>query len=214
MEILLFEQIESTHLFLEEALKKGELKAPVLITANRQTGGVGSRGNRWDSIEGNLFLSFALSKDSLPSDLLLQTSSIYFSFLMKETLAGFGSKVWLKWPNDFYIDDKKIGGTITKLLDNKTLICSMGINLKNAPEDFGILDINIDKMKLIDSYNLKLKEHIKWKKIFSQYCVEFEKSRGFCFHDMESGERTSMDVALLNEDGSITINNKKVYSLR
>ena len=214
MEILLFEQLESTHLFLEDAVKKRKLNAPVLISADRQLGGIGSRGNRWESLEGNLFISFALNKDDLPSDLLISSTSIYFAFLMKQTLKSFGSKVWVKWPNDLYLERKKLGGVITKPIGDDILLCSMGINLKNAPKKFNILDINIDKMKLIEAYLLKLKEEIFWKNIFSQYCVEFEKSREFGFYDKISKKRLHLKDASLNEDGSITIENRKVYSLR
>ena len=35
----------------------------------------------------------------------------------------------IKWPNDFYIDDKKIGGTITNL-SGKYVYCGIGTNLK------------------------------------------------------------------------------------
>ena len=214
LEILLFEQIESTHLFLEDALKTNKLKAPVLIGTNRQTNGIGSRGNRWESLEGNLFISFAMDKDDLPPDLPIGSASIYFAFLMKQTLKSFGSKVWVKWPNDLYLERKKLGGVITKMTVDDTLICSIGINLKYAPKNFHILDIDIDKLKLIEAYLLKLKEEIFWKNIFSQYCVEFEKSREFSFYDKALGKRIYLNDASLNEDGSVTIDNRKVYSLR
>jgi len=196
LEILLFEQIESTHLFLEDAIKTNKLKAPVLIGTNRQTNGIGSRGNRWESLEGNLFISFALRKDDLPPDLPISSASIYFAFLMKLTLKSFGSKVWVKWPNDLYLEGKKLGGVITKMIDSTTLICSMGINLKNAPKKFSILDVKVDKMKLIEAYLLKLEEENFWKNIFSQYCVEFEKSREFGFYDKYSNRRLFLKDAL------------------
>lgn len=56
---------------------------------------------------GNLFFSFVLKRNDLPSDLQIQSASIYFSYILKEVLALEGSKIWLKWPNDFYIDNKK-----------------------------------------------------------------------------------------------------------
>ena len=214
MEIHYHKSLDSTHLFLEKAILEKSLKTPVAIVCETQIGGVGSGENSWKSYEGNLFLSFALHKSSLPSDLPIQSASIYFSFLMKEVLSDLGSAVWLKWPNDFYIEDKKIGGTITKLILGETLLCSMGINLKFSPKNFNILDINVKKNRLLDLYFLKLKQDHFWKNIFNIYKIEFEKSKQFTYYDKQIQARVSLNDSILNEDGSITIEDRKVYSLR
>jgi BirA family biotin operon repressor/biotin-[acetyl-CoA-carboxylase] ligase len=105
--------------------------------------GIGSRGNSWSGKKGNLFFSFVIKKEFLPKDLPLQSSLYLCIFLLKKILKDLGFKIWLKWPNDFYIDNKKIGGTITTV--SKDLIyCGIGLNLKNVDEDFGKLDIKID----------------------------------------------------------------------
>jgi hypothetical protein len=46
-----------------------------------------------------------LSKKDLPADLPLASTSIYFSFIMKKRLESMGEALWLKWPNDFYIQN-------------------------------------------------------------------------------------------------------------
>jgi BirA family biotin operon repressor/biotin-[acetyl-CoA-carboxylase] ligase len=214
LEILYLKESASTHVELIEKLQKKELKAPIALVAEVQTAGVGSRENSWIGGEGNLFLSFCIKADTLPSDLPKSSISIYFSYLLKEVLEEFGSHVFLKWPNDFYIENKKIGGTITKILKDDILVCSIGLNLKNAPENFETIDINIDKNILIKNFFLKLKQDIFWKKIFSKYRVEFEKSRCFFYHDEISKKKVSLKSAKLQEDGSILLNNRKVYSLR
>ncbi len=214
MEIIYHDKLPSTHRYLEEALRAQHLKPPVAIIAHTQTQGVGSRGNAWQGLEGNLFLSFALSKEQLPADLPQASASIYFSFIMIALLRELGSQVWLKWPNDFYIKDKKIGGTITSLIRDEFVLCSMGLNLKNAPKDFEILDINIEKKSLIEKYFLKLKQVIFWKNIFRQYKIEFEKSRCFFYTDLASEKKVSLEHATLLQDGSIMIGKRRIYSLR
>jgi len=214
LEILYHDSLPSTHRFLEEGLRAKKLTPPLAIIANRQTEGIGSRGNAWKGLEGNLFLSFCLPKSDLPSDLPLASTSIYFSSIMIELLKELGSKVWLKWPNDFYIGDKKIGGTITSIISDSFVLCSMGINLKNAPKDFEIIDINIEINVLIEKYFLKLKQVIFWKDVFRQYEIEFEKSRCFFYTDSASGKKVSLAHATLLEDGSIMIENRRIYSLR
>ncbi len=214
LEIIYLKEITSTHKVLIEGLCNGSFTAPVALCADVQTSGVGSRGNSWQTGEGNLFLSFCLDVDSLPPDLPKNSISIYFSYILKKALAEFGSKTFLKWPNDFYLGDKKIGGMITKIVKDKTIVCSVGINLKSAPENFAIIDVNIDKFSLLKSLFLKLKEDILWKDIFIEYQVEFKKSQRFLYYDEIEKKKISLKSARLQKDGSIEINGRKVYSLR
>jgi BirA family transcriptional regulator, biotin operon repressor / biotin---[acetyl-CoA-carboxylase] ligase len=98
------------------------LQAPVCVGAFSQTDGKGSRGNDWIGHTGNLFISLPISRFAFPKDLKLESSSIYMAFLMKELLASMGSKIWLKWPNDFYLYDKKIGGAVTNLIGDTSCL--------------------------------------------------------------------------------------------
>ncbi len=214
MEICYFDTLDSTHLFCEQKIREGSLRPPIAVVANRQQAGVGTGENRWESLEGNLFLSFVVGKDALPSDLPLASASIYYAYLMKMTLQEFGSEVWIKWPNDLYLREKKVGGVITKLIADRHLLCSIGLNLKKAPEKFQKIDIEIEIDKLLEAYFLKVKELLLWKKIFSHYKIEFDQSRGCNFFDKQRGARCSLASAILNDDGSITVEKRKVYSFR
>ena len=198
---------------LVEGLGQKEFKAPVALVAERQVAGVGSRGNSWEGFDGNLFLSFALPLKRVTADLPKHSMSIYFSYLMREVLASYGSKLFLKWPNDFYLNEKKIGGTITKIVSD-TVVCSMGINLKSAPKQFAIIDVEIDKISLIESFILKLKEDQSWKQVFRKYQVEFSKSKRFLYYDEMQKRKISLENAELKKDGSIEFDGRKVYSLR
>lgn len=214
MEIIYLEETTSTHNVLVERLRRGEIQAPVALIAEHQVAGVGSRNNHWQGGEGNLFLSFCQEIASLPNDLPKHSMSIYYSFVMKEVLEALGSQLFLKWPNDFYIDDKKIGGTITKVISDKIVVCSMGINLKVAPENFATIDIDVDISSLIKSFILKLKEEKSWKHVFRKYQVEFSKSQRFLYYDEIQKKKVSLKNAQLLKDGSIEFDGRKVYSLR
>ena len=80
--IIYLDEIDSTQSYLKEQLKNKLLFSPVAVVAKRQLAGHGSRGNSWLGEDGNLFLSFAIPKKELPLDLKLESSSIYFSYLM------------------------------------------------------------------------------------------------------------------------------------
>lgn len=211
MEIHWFESLESTQTYLIEAVKSNRLVPPVCIGATTQTSGKGSRGNSWTSEEGNLFISAAFPLSIFPEDLKLESTSIYMAFLMKELLAAMGSEVWLKWPNDFYLKEKKIGGVITNVMQD-TLVCGIGINLVSAPNDFEKIDIVITPQDLTEQYCKLFKELPSWKQIFSKYQLEFELSRVFPTH--HNHEKIALKEAVLLEDGSLMCEGQRIFSLR
>lgn len=211
MKIIILDEVDSTHTYLKELIKKEGYSYPLCITTQMQTNGIGSRGNSWQGKRGNLFFSFVLSKIDLPKDLQLQSASIYFSYVLKKTLVSEGSNLWLKWPNDFYIDNKKIGGTITTATKDLVL-CGIGLNLQEVSSNFGKLDINIDILSTLGSYFKNLKNENSWKEIFSEFKIEFQRSRKF--EATINNKKVSLQNALLNEDGSIEIDQEKVFSLR
>ena len=214
MEICYLDEVDSTHIYLINKVKQNQITPPFAVYAKKQLHGVGSRGNSWHSGEGNLFLSFCIKKSELVFDLPSQSTSVYFSYILKELLNDFGSKVWLKWPNDFYIDDKKVGGTITAFIKNEIIVCSIGLNLKSSLKEYAVLDIEIGKDTLLKSYFLKLKEDIFWKDIFRKYKVEFLRSTKYSYYDKSVQKKLSLKGASLQSDGSVILNNKRIYSLR
>ena len=212
MQILLLEEVDSTQRWLKEELKSNRLQAPVAVYAKRQTQGVGSRGNSWIGEEGNLFLSFALPKASLPGDLKMESASIYFAMLLKDVLEEYGSKVWIKWPNDFYLGEKKIGGMITSIVGSN-LLCGVGLNIVAAPEGFEKLDVVIALEMLVEQFMKKVEKNVSWKQVFRKYSVEFYKNESFYTH-IGNERKLSLRGAKLQEDGSIVINGERIYSLR
>jgi len=211
LEILSFDTLPSTQKYLLEKIEQKALQAPIAIITQQQSSGIGSRDNSWSGGEGNFFASVAVELDMLPKDLSLSSASIYFSFIMKQTLQALGEDIWLKWPNDFYINDDKIGGTITQKVKN-VLVCGIGINLKNTQNGYRALQCDITPEILLKNYLEALEKFPKWKQIFSEYEVEFELSRKFSVH-IENYQKSLSDASLCG-DGSLIIGGKRVYSLR
>ena len=211
MDIQLFNTLPSTQRYLVDALKSQILNAPVAVLALEQDAGIGSRDNSWEGGEGNFFTSVAVNIKELPSDLPLASASIYFSYIMKKVLLELGQNIWLKWPNDFYKNDNKIGGTITQKVSD-VLVCGIGINLKKSQNGYSALQSDISPRLLLEKYLVALEKFPKWKQIFSEYKIEFELSKRFSVHI--ENYQTSLSDATLCEDGSLVIRGKKVYSLR
>lgn len=211
MQIICIEKIASTQLFLCEQIRKDEIKQNTAIYALEQTSGVGSRDNAWISSRGNLHLSFCVREEDLPSDLPLASVSIYFAYLLKDLLAQKGSQIWLKWSNDLYLGDKKVGGVMSHKI-GEFIVCGMGLNLKFAPQNAALCDVEIEIKELVEEFIKVLEKKFLWKQIFSKYVLEFEKSKKFSVH--YEGKLYALKDALLYEDGSILLANKRVYSLR
>jgi len=211
LEIKLFKTLASTQIYLVNAIQNNQLHAPVAVQTLEQNAGIGSRENEWSGGEGNFFASVAIKLEDFPKDLPLASASIYFSFIMKQVLVELGENIWLKWPNDFYKNDEKIGGTITKKV-NDTLVCGIGINLKKSENGYSALQNDISPEYLLDKYLFALEKYPKWKQIFSDYKIEFELSRRFSVH-IENYQKSLYD-AVLQPDGSLIIDGKRVFSLR
>ena len=200
MKIIYFKEIDSTQKYLLENLEEN-----ICIWSDYQTNGIGSRGNSWIGEKGNLFFSFSINKEDLAKDLELQSISIYFMFLLKKVLSQYGSKVKFKWPNDLYLD-KKVGGCITNI-KNDIIIVGIGLNTKKS-ENFNVLDIDIENFTILKSYLELVEKKIEWKEIFNELKKEFDNN------DFFIGKNNYLKDAILNFDGSININNERIYSLR
>ena len=211
MKTLYLKSVGSTQVYIKEQLRDKKLSPPCAVYTMLQTDGIGSRDNSWSGLKGNLFLSFAISLKNLPSDLKLESASIYFSYLLKDILEKLGSQVWIKWPNDLYLQEKKIGGMITNIVKD-TLVCGVGINLVDAPQNFEKLDIAIDIEELLEKYFKNIEKKTSWKQVFSKYKLEFDKNQNFSTHT--NNLRISLADAQLQEDGSVMIAGERIYSQR
>jgi len=199
LEIIYFDKIESTQIYL-----LNNLKSNICIWTDNQTNGIGSRGNSWIGEKGNLFFSFSIDKNSLPSDLPIQSTSIYYMYQLKQLLNNLGSKVKFKWPNDLYLENK-VGGIISNI-KNDIILIGIGLNTKNS-SSFQNLDINLENEKLLKLYFDYLQENKSWKEVFLEYEKEFYKN-SFITSEYD------LSKTFLKEDGSIEINGERIYSLR
>ncbi|ADN80259.1 biotin--[acetyl-CoA-carboxylase] ligase [Helicobacter pylori] len=199
-----FDSLPSTQTYLLEKLKSNELKAPVLIVAKNQSAGIGSRGNIWEGVESALTFSLALNASDLPKDLPMQANALYLGFLFKEVLKELGSQTWLKWPNDLYLGDQKIGGVMVNVYKGMR-VCGIGVN--RVSTKWACLDIGASDDWIIEGFLKKIEENLFWGEVLSKYALEFHRSNSFNFHN-DWGEAVSLKDAELLEDGRICIKGK------
>jgi BirA family biotin operon repressor/biotin-[acetyl-CoA-carboxylase] ligase len=211
LEILYFNELSSTQQYLIDGIKSNTLSANTAIVALSQTNGIGSRGNSWIAKKGDLTFSFAIDSANLPDDLPISSASIYFGFLFKEILKKYQKNIFLKWPNDIYIDNAKCGGIVTHFVKN-IYIVGIGVNLVPRDDLYAYIDAKNAHLSIVESYFLLLKKAPKWQEIFSKFRLEFKNSFGFKVNT-KSG-KVDLSRAKLCKDGSIIIDDERIYSLR
>lgn len=113
------------------------LEGLVILTEN-QTKGKGQRGNTWESAPGkNLTFSVILRPSfiKIPDQFGLH---LICSLAIHDALSTIlGSKLTVKWPNDIYYDDNKLGGI---LIEN---------SLRGSCIEYAIIGIGINVNQLI-----------------------------------------------------------------
>jgi len=211
LEILSFDTLPSTQAYLIKRIDAGEITVPTAVIAAEQTKGMGSRDNNWSGGKGNFFASMAFFPSALPKDMPVLSASIYFAFLMRTVLRQTGKEVWLKWPNDLYCAGDKVGGVITKKLSD-FLVVGIGVNLKKNQNGYSALDTDISPLILLNIFLEEVKKKPSWKEIFSQFKIEFELSKSYFTH--QNGVKVAMKHAMLCDDGSLSTDGGKVYSIR
>ena len=132
-----FDAIDST--MNEIKKKKYDIYKVVGVLANQQTEGRGRRNDKWVSERGNLYLSIRIKKDIKKNYHLI---SYIVSIVLYDIIKKYISKsinTFIKWPNDIYIDNKKVCGILIELLSYgnniRDIIIGIGVNIDNSPRN-------------------------------------------------------------------------------
>ena len=115
MKIEKFDSLPSTNQYCE-LLNFSETEEFTVIAAHTQTAGIGQRGNHWEAEPGkNLTFSLVLKPTWLPiadQYQLTKAVSLGIADYLVPLIAGGDWRVHIKWPNDIYVDDRKICGIL------------------------------------------------------------------------------------------------------
>lgn len=114
------------------------------LLALRQTRGQGRRGKEWSSLEGNLALTLAFRTE-------VSAQAPLYSFLIGlaahralAQLLPYGLDLRLKWPNDIYLNGRKLAGILTQARQqggSTDLVVGIGVNLAEAPPEMGAVAV-------------------------------------------------------------------------
>lgn len=143
--------IDSTNQYLIQRIS--ELKSGDVCIAEYQSAGRGRRGRQWISPFGrNLYLSMYWKLDQGPAAAI--GLSLVVGVIMAEVLQKLGAEgVKVKWPNDLYLNDKKLSGILVELTgktgDVAHIVTGIGINIamsKNQNEAINQQWINLEQV--------------------------------------------------------------------
>jgi BirA family biotin operon repressor/biotin-[acetyl-CoA-carboxylase] ligase len=178
------DETESTNDICLNELNNSDI--PILVTADMQTKGRGRNEKEWNSPKGNLYFSFGFTRHNLINGL-----SVKVGLILAESLQQILKKnVLLKWPNDLFYLNKKVGGILveTSSMNNIfKIVIGIGVNLQlsDSNKQWGNLEINtdIDKVKeqIIEMLSSKLFVFLEddldedWSKRWTNLCIHNEK---------------------------------------
>lgn len=108
--------------------RQGDLH-PCLLVAEHQTHGRGRMGRHWHSSAG-ASLTFSLSLPLLASD--WSGLSLVVGCAIARALDPEGRRLQLKWPNDLWLDERKLGGILIETVSAgpvRMAVVGVGLNI-------------------------------------------------------------------------------------
>ena len=166
-----YKKVNSTNDLAIKKIKTGFTKG--IIIADFQKKGRGKYGKKWLSFKGNLFMTifFEVKKNIKLKKIITLNCKI----IKKTLLQYFKKDITTKYPNDLFVNKKKICGILQEIVFNKKvkfIVIGIGINLvkdptiKNYPTTNILKETGIKVKKLHLIKNIE-KNYIKNLKLFA-----------------------------------------------
>ncbi len=153
------EEIESTNEYAKSILS--DAVNGTVVYAESQSAGKGRFGKVWYSPRGGLYISVIL-KTKKP-----ELIPIMAGIGICETLNRYDILTGIKWPNDIMLNNKKIAGVLTEIIDDK-IILGIGLNLN-------IVDFPEELKEQASSVLLETKKHLDQITVFQGLCSELNR---------------------------------------
>ncbi|MBC8310651.1 MAG: biotin--[acetyl-CoA-carboxylase] ligase [Phycisphaerales bacterium] len=135
--VLFLDEVTST----QDAAIEHDLQIGEACVSFNQTSGRGRRGNEWNS-SGGVAVTVVLEKASplLPIALAATLASRLNNLIPKHHIG-------IKWPNDLYVDGKKLAGILIEQRENRCLV-GVGVNVLEAPIPTSVAMATLAKSQL------------------------------------------------------------------
>jgi len=133
-EVVVLEEATSTNDVAAQWGREGMAEGAVVF-AGRQTAGRGRMGRRWES-EGGLCFSVLLRPALADWTRLTTWAGVAVARGIEAALPG--SRAGLKWPNDVWLNGKKVAGILCESEPGAQgwVVVGIGVNVNGVPEAF------------------------------------------------------------------------------
>jgi BirA family biotin operon repressor/biotin-[acetyl-CoA-carboxylase] ligase len=139
--IIRLESVDSTNNYAANLVRLSLPPEGTVITAQEQTAGKGQRGSSWESALGeNLLCSIILYPNFLNSNnhfYLIKAVALALRDLAEEQTE---QEVYIKWPNDIMVNNKKIAGILMEAVwsDQKiqSAVVGIGFNVNQTQFEY------------------------------------------------------------------------------
>lgn len=206
MKTTIFDTLPSTNDYCETR----EFGEDTVIIAREQTGGKGTKGRSFSSPRGGVYLSLVRYYPCKAENSF--SLMIASCMAVVKTLELYGVSAGVKWPNDVFLNGKKICGILIRNSfegeNVKKSITGIGVNVNNdIPKDLADIAINLKSVVGevdIDEFYKRLIENL-----YADYSVDEYRSRNIVLgkeitviKNGESRKAVAEDVAA---DGSLVL---------
>lgn len=183
----MFKRIEvaettSTNTYLKDLISDDDIVEGTIVLSHNQTQGKGQQGNSWESEAGkNLTFSLFLKPEMHASHMFVISKLISVAII--NSLKKLNIEARIKWPNDIYFHDKKLGGILieNQLLGSQISYSIVGIGINVNQEKFISDAPNPVSLKNITAINYSLGD------VLDGFLSEFERlyDSGTSLYDIE-----------------------------
>jgi BirA family biotin operon repressor/biotin-[acetyl-CoA-carboxylase] ligase len=132
-------EVDSTNRFAADLARAGEPHG-TLVVSDYQTGGRGRWDRTWESPAGKNVLFSLILRPGIETYAILPVTLV-FSVAIAETLTAItGREAGVKWPNDVFVEGKKICGILSEGVSKGGVavfvVVGIGVNVNMGTEDF------------------------------------------------------------------------------
>ncbi|MFM9422725.1 MAG: hypothetical protein RIR06_1186 [Bacteroidota bacterium] len=148
-------EVDSTNNYASKLLKLPNSRNKSAITTDSQLAGKGQRGKTWISEPGKNFQGTFIIQTDLDPQMIFMLSK-WVAWNVIQVLKQYKiDACHIKWPNDIYIGDAKVGGILieNQWQGNKLLasLVGLGVNISSAPP---ITDKKVTHLKIHSHQNV------------------------------------------------------------
>ncbi len=223
-EMIVLDSVDSTNNYAKKIVIDGRVD-DFIVTADSQLNGKGRLSRKWESEQGK-DLTFSLNL------LLNRTINEFYQYTITAALSVFEVlsdilrsnpiDIRIKWPNDIYVNRKKICGILSEMITEglliKNIVIGIGVNINSNPaltsaiSIKNILNTGTDKNLIFSLIIKKLYENLLFVKNndFNNVFLRWKTNLGWLGEEIKLDLGDEIITGILkdiNSDGAVIISN-------